>query len=186
MVLPWVTLFPGSLLPLFIFEERYREMIRLALDGNRMFAIAHSEEEGSIAPLGGLGILRACVTNDDGTSNLILQGISRVAFSGFQDSPHPQADIHLLCDTSTHNVHLEPLRCRIMEACSARFEQGLEAPKGFQAYLQSLTAQGAFTDMVASALVTDPAQRRTLLETIDLESRMSLLLDSLQENSEAV
>ncbi len=33
MILPWVSLFPGSLLPLYIFEERYREMTKAALAG---------------------------------------------------------------------------------------------------------------------------------------------------------
>jgi Lon protease-like protein len=64
MILPWVSLFPGSLLPLYIFEERYREMTRAALAGNRMFAIAHTYDDSHVAPIGGLGIIRACVAND--------------------------------------------------------------------------------------------------------------------------
>ena len=40
MVLPNTLLFPESLLPLFIFEERYREMLAWALEHERMFCMA--------------------------------------------------------------------------------------------------------------------------------------------------
>ena len=40
MTLPSATLFPQALLPLYIFEPRYRRMLKDALDSNRMFSVA--------------------------------------------------------------------------------------------------------------------------------------------------
>ena len=40
MVLPGVTLFPNALLPLYIFEPRYREMLEEALGSARIVAMA--------------------------------------------------------------------------------------------------------------------------------------------------
>ena len=79
MLLPQTVFFPHELLPLHIFEHRYRKMLQEALEGSRMFAVAMDSETGpSPSRVGGLGLIRTCVRQDDGTSNLILQGIARV------------------------------------------------------------------------------------------------------------
>lgn len=38
---------------------------------------------GDFFPIAGVGLIRACVGRGDGTSNLILQGLRRVRFTGF-------------------------------------------------------------------------------------------------------
>jgi Lon protease-like protein len=184
MILPWVSIFPGSLLPLYIFEERYREMTKAALAGNRMFAIAHTYDDTTIAPIGGLGVIRACVTNDDGTSNLVLQGLSRIEFSGFKNTPRPHANIRILRDEQ-NDSDLAELRSRILNNCEELIAEGLETQNGFADYLHSQISDSAFADLIASTLITDSIHRRTLFETIDLEARMSLLLEMLGSAAES-
>src|SRR6202051_759705 len=81
MTLPNATLFPHALLPLYIFEPRYRQMLADALHSNRMFSVA-MQKPGSTretpSPVAGLGLIRVSVGHRDGTSHLILQGIARV------------------------------------------------------------------------------------------------------------
>lgn len=184
MILPWVSLFPGSLLPLYIFEERYREMTKAALVGNRMFAIAHTYDDTTIAPIGGLGVIRACVTNDDGTSNLVLQGLSRVEFSGFKNTPRPHANIRILRDD--HDTSdLAELRSQITSNCEELIAEGLQTQNGFADYLHSSISDSAFADLIASTLISDSIHRRTLFETTDLQARMSLLLEMLGSAAES-
>ena len=80
MTLPNVILFPHAMLPLFIFEPRYRRMIEDVLESHRMFCVA-MQKPGAMreSPVGiaGLGMVRACVKKKDGTSNLVLQGLRR-------------------------------------------------------------------------------------------------------------
>lgn len=81
MVLPDCHLFPGCLLPLYIFEDRYRKMLAHALDTNRMFCIGNREgddEDAPISPHSTAGLVRACVRQDDGTSHLLLLGLKRI------------------------------------------------------------------------------------------------------------
>jgi Lon protease-like protein len=184
MILPWVSIFPGSLLPLYIFEERYREMTKAALADNRMFAIAHTYDDTTIAPIGGLGVIRACVTNDDGTSNLVLQGLSRIQFSGFKNTPRPHANIRILRDEQ-NDSDLAELRSRILNNCEELIAEGLETQNGFADYLHSQISDSAFADLIASTLITDSIHRRTLFETIELEARMSLLLEMLGSAAES-
>ena len=45
MILPNIILFPQAMLPLHIFEPRYRQMLRDALDSHRMFSVALIKRE---------------------------------------------------------------------------------------------------------------------------------------------
>src|SRR5512140_3294635 len=81
MTLPNATLFPQALLPLYIFEPRYRQMLSDALHSTRMFSVAMQKPGTSReapSPVAGLGLIRVSVVHRDGTSHLILQVLTRV------------------------------------------------------------------------------------------------------------
>jgi Lon protease-like protein len=86
MTLPNTVFFPQALLPLHIFEPRYRQMLRDVLATDRMFAVAHLDaarqhDPKLVEPLhhtASVGIIRACQKGEGDTSNLLLQGICRV------------------------------------------------------------------------------------------------------------
>lgn len=179
MVLPGVTLFPHALLPLYIFEPRYRKMLADCLSGHRMFAIAHADDDGGVAAIGGLGVVRACVANEDGTSNLILQGVARVVFSEWVMEPYPQAGIRMLEDFESDSLKAAEIRRDVVAACEQIREAGVEAPRGFDEYLAQIREPGAFADAVAAAFVSDPTERRGLLEEPDVTIRLSRLLRCL-------
>ena len=76
MTLPGMAFFPQALLPLHIFEARYRRMLRDALDSHRLFAVAGLDlgktGSGFEPPyrVATVGMVRACQERQDGTSNL--------------------------------------------------------------------------------------------------------------------
>jgi Lon protease-like protein len=84
MLLPDCTLFPHGGLPLHIFEPRYREMLREALEGHCFFAVARLSGDETAAPaqcasqVGTIGLVRASHEQADGTSQLLLHGVMRV------------------------------------------------------------------------------------------------------------
>jgi hypothetical protein len=63
--------------------------------------------------------------------------------------------------------------------------EGLKTQNGFADYLHSQISDSAFADLIASTLITDSIHRRTLFETIELEARMSLLLEMLGSAAES-
>src|SRR5688572_20603576 len=84
MTLPNTTLFPQALLPLYIYEPRYRKMLADALTSHRMFAVAMQRPglvRESPSRIAGLGLVRVAVGNRDGSSHLILQGLTRIKLS---------------------------------------------------------------------------------------------------------
>src|ERR1044071_5473790 len=123
MPLPGAVLFPHALLPLYIFEPRYREMLEHALQRDRMFSVAlikpscpewnAPEDFFHVATV---GLIRACVGRGDGTSNLVLQGLHRVRFTGFeQEAPFPVAKIDIIESSDDPTVKTEALGEKVLE-----------------------------------------------------------------------
>ena len=183
MVLPGVTLFPNALLPLYIFEPRYRKMLEEALGAGRMLAMAmpRNEEESEVEMIAGAGLVRACIRNDDGTSNLILQGVCRVRFTGWdQTSPYRIARVEELRSDEGKHDDLDTKVTKLHALCARFKEQGIELPSQFEAYLNQISNIGVITDLVASTLVADPRLRQMLLEEVEIPRRLEKLLAGLR------
>src|SRR2546429_8729058 len=81
MTLPDAILFPQALLPLYIFEPRYKRMLTDALGSHRMFSVALQKPgraRETPCAVAGLGLIRAAVARKDRTADLVLPGIARV------------------------------------------------------------------------------------------------------------
>ena len=85
--LPKLVLFPGTLLPLHIFEPRYRNMLNDALLGEqRLIAVVQLKpgwEQQKAAPppiydVAGIGKIAAHTRNRDGTFDIVLDAVARV------------------------------------------------------------------------------------------------------------
>src|SRR6266568_3514138 len=115
MPLPGAVLFPHALLPLYIFEPRYRQMLDHALRHHRMFCVTLIKPScpewrapEDFFHLATVGLIRACVGRGDGTSNLILQGLQRVRFARFeQEAPFPIAEIDIIDSRGHASVEAE-------------------------------------------------------------------------------
>ena len=183
MVLPGVTLFPNALLPLHIFETRYRLMLEEALGDCRMLAMAmpRDKEEREVELIAGAGLVRACIRNEDGTSNLILQGVSRVRFTGWeQTEPFRIARIESVESSEGDQNGIESRVTQLHALCARFKEQGIELPSQFEAYLNQITNIGVITDLVASTLVADSRVRQMLLEEVEIPKRLEKLLAGLR------
>ena len=131
MILPKVSLFPGMMLPLFIFEPRYRRMLEEVLEGDRLFAVAMMDPESfdeEPAGVGGIGMVRACRENPDGTSNLFLQGLARVIIHEVADrEPYPKLRIEPVTPPDEPSLKAEALAIKVKEL--VRRQLGVEEPE---------------------------------------------------------
>lgn len=188
IVLPGTVLFPHALMPLYIFEPRYREMLERALESDRIFAVGtrRPEAEGEeVYPVGGAGVIRACVRNPDGTSNLVLQGLGRVRFTGWmQTTPYRIARIEPLTSRNVDKESCEQLATVVREICTALTNSGNELPPQFHSALSHLADPDALSDAVTSTLVYDPEVRRQLFEELDVPTRLAGLMACLRAQLE--
>ena len=191
MPLPGALLFPHALLPLYIFEPRYREMLEHALKEHRMFSVALLKPQrtqwkstGDFFPVAGVGLIRACVGRGDGTSNLILQGLQRVRFTGFeQSSPFPIACIEPLKSDAVPSVETEALGAKVLELYSKLKDTGRQLPEKVDKYLSHLTDMEMLADLMAATFVNDPLRRQQLLEELSLNRRLRLVIQYLREET---
>jgi Lon protease-like protein len=191
MPLPGALLFPHALLPLYIFEPRYREMLEHALNDHRMFSVAlikpqHAQWRSpeDFFHIAGLGLIRACVGRGDGTSNLILQGLERVRFTSFeQATPFPIATIDTLESDSVSSVETEALAAKVLELYSKFKGAGRQLPAKVDQYLSDLGDPEMLADLVASTFINDALRRQRVLEELSVNQRLRLVIQYLREES---
>jgi Lon protease-like protein len=190
MPLPGAVLFPHALLPLYIFEDRYRDMLEHALQRDRMLSVTlikpscpewHAPED--FFHFATVGLIRACVGRGDGTSNLVLQGLHRVRFSSFQqETPFPIARIDIIeSRNDTATVETEALGEKVLELYRKLKRAERQLPPKVDRYLAQLGDLEMLADLVASTFVDDPLRRQRMLEESSLNQRLRLLITYLQD-----
>src|SRR3954466_6649015 len=132
MTLPNATLFPQALLPLYIFEPRYRQMLADALHSNRMFSVA-MQRPGSgretPSPVAGLGLIRVSGAHRNGTSPLILQGLAGVELEEtVRYKPYRVQRIRPLRSPPCDNVKVDALVAKVRELLEERIHLNLPFP----------------------------------------------------------
>ncbi len=203
MTLPNATLFPQALLPLYIFEPRYRQMLADALNSTRMFSVA-MQRPGSTretpAPVAGLGLIRVSVGHRDGTSHLILQGLTRIELEEtVRYKPYRIQRIRAIETPPCDNVRVDALVAKVRELLVERIELGLPFPfpvmspekaesghkppslpaKEILQYLDSITDPEQAADLVSCAVLPGAVERQSILETVDVEARLRRLIHFL-------
>lgn len=185
MILPNTALFPQALMPLHIFEPRYREMLRDVLASNRLFAVAGLDER-QVAVKGAqefpyrvatVGIVRACQKSENGTSNLLLQGLCRVEVMGIvSDIPYRTIRVRALASepggTAEEN---QKLRVELARLIGVKLRLTAGEARGMSDFLKSVDDPESFVDIAAFSICDDADLKQKLLETLDVHRRLNML-----------
>jgi Lon protease-like protein len=201
MILSNATLFPQALLPLYIFEPRYRRMLADALHTHRLFCVAMQRPNATRetpAPVAGIGLVRVSVQHDDGTSHLILQGVARVKLRpAVRYKPYRVHGIDVLNPPPCDATAVDALADRLRELLDQRMRLGLPFPFPVAPAEEGSTPTGNFSaqemlkylgdiknpeqlaDLVSCAVLPDPRERQTILETVAVDTRLRRLIQFL-------
>jgi ATP-dependent Lon protease len=134
--------------------------------------------------IGGLGLIRACIGHQDGTSHLILQGITRVEMTKFvQERPFRMACISSVDSEPPTAEEGEVLSAQILEYCAHFQAKGAEIPETLDEQLASVNDPAMLCDIVAHTFVRDPHRRQLVLEQTRVAERMKTLIRHLGEES---
>jgi Lon protease-like protein len=196
MTLANVTFFPQALMPLHIFEPRYRQMLKDVLATNRLFAVAGINEKliglkNQFEPphhVASVGIVRACQENRDGTSNLLLQGLCRVEFLEIlSNEPYRRVRVRLLASETGGNGS-DNARLRGELANLLRLKQKLCAsmPADITEFLGKVGDPETFVDLAAFSLCDNQAVKQKLLETLNIGARLTLFNRQLRTEIEGI
>src|SRR4051812_39199537 len=185
--LPDVVMFPHALLPLHIFEPRYRKLTRDALASNRLMGLAllvEDEVAGDppprFAPILGVGEIVMAQELPDGRFNLILRGRTRVRLERELETAEPYRLIAATEVPDESPNRPDDLAESESTLRSLIFGLADALPEGGELLKQVVSAQSSAAELVnvvAAALVADTGSRQRLLETTDILARIEAVSD---------
>ena len=194
--LPNVVFFPKTLLPLHIFEERYRMMTREALSGDRRIALVLLREgwqasynaSPAVHEIACLGRIEKSEELKNGKFNIVLSGLCRVRLMReVQQRPYRTAEVLLLREEPCDDNAMEIIRLR--NHIAGLFTRYMELQSEGEARAPELVPQLKFETLVntvASTLNFPPEQKQSLLELDDARTRCAALIPLVQRQVEAL
>jgi len=188
--LPEVVLFPRQVLPLHIFEPRYRAMVADALSGERVIAIALLKPDyephyfTSYAPIHavvGVGRIIASEKLDGDKYNILLRGETRATIvEEFQNRPYRLARISTAqprCDVPTE-VRRQ-LRRELFDAIGQHLATEAECGEQYLQLFEAPLSLGELADLIAGGLPVAAELRQYLLAELESSARARFVLEQL-------
>lgn len=187
--LPDVTFFPHTLLPLHVFEARYRMMVIDALERDRRLAVVRLQPgyeatyagKPAVYPVAGLGEMVSCERLATGRYNILLRGECRVRLQQElpSDTLYRVMRARRLADVEPTG-DVAPALARIRGACTALLGALARPADLLDTALAEGQPAGVIADRVAAAVLPDADLRQRLLETLDSASRVALVADAVE------
>jgi Lon protease-like protein len=189
--LPNAVLFPHTMLPLHIFEPRYRQMTREALDDGIPICVVKLLDSGELNALGrpathdigGAGFILQHQELPDGRFNILLGGAARVRIieEYMSDRPYRVARAELLPDEPSPPDETERLMRALRGCVMGMQEPYVRLAEGIARAMNSLPDPGALADAIASVILADPNERQRFLECARVQSRLDDVIARISE-----
>jgi hypothetical protein len=185
-----VVLLPHALLPLHIFEPRYRAMTRAAIEEDRPIAMAlpldgSVDEEGRIrvCKTAGVGRILQHESLPDGRYNILLLGMGRVHIEKELDVDTPYRKVRaVLAPGRTQDRRtLESLFRSVHELMLAIRPIEPKVAMELVRMLDESDGREAAVDRIASMFFPDVARRQVLLEESVVERRLAMVVDRMAQ-----
>lgn len=188
--LPAPSLYPRIVQPLHIFEDRYREMMRDALAGDGLIAMAvlkpgWETDYPSRPPLEEVACLGKIVTHhelEDGRFNLLLAGVTRIRVLEEVEPPlsFRRARVELVSENEPDlsDPTVSELALRLSQAFRAALPHGAP-PEPLQQVFDGDTPLGLLADLAAYTLPLAREVKQAALASADPTERATLLIEAL-------
>jgi ATP-dependent Lon protease len=173
--------FPQSMSPLAIGQERSVRLIDDVVSGDRLLALVTSRDESIESPgwndlyaVGTVGLVHKMIKVPDGTLRILVQGLERVSLDQRIDTdPYLLAEFSALPDIVVETPELEALTRNVQGLFSRVIGLAPYLPEELQLAAANVDDPSALAHLVASTLRTIKTdERQELLETLDVEERL--------------
>jgi Lon protease-like protein len=187
--LPGVVLLPNAVLPLHIFEERYRAMTEAALESDRQMAMALLADgwqqdyygRPKIEPVVCVGKILTHERLPDGKFNFLLQGHTRarVVQELQTGEPFRRFELQPIADIPADELTLATARRTFLRAFETGILAGTPIGNTFAKLLSSEMPTGDIADLVAFSCLDDVTAKLKLLAEPSVQKRVEATLDHL-------
>jgi len=188
--LPNTVLFPGTVLPLRIFEPRYCDLVRDALESESAMAVVLSkpsredDREPTLHEVAGAGRIIHAEKLEGGHYNVLVHGLHRVRlvdelprnrrYRRFRSVVIPPPDEAQLCEATAELGRLQSAVLSLRAAVAETDAQLVEV-------LRATSDPLELADILAATLVSEPEAQQALLASTRLNTRLANLIDMLAD-----
>jgi Lon protease-like protein len=178
-----IVLFPGALLPLHIFEARYRRLLDDVAASDHRFGLLPPGETAELPPPGAIGcvaLVRAIQPLGDGRSNIVVSGERRFAFvePAPAATPYHQGLVEWIEDRPDVQIPTADDFTRL-QVLGERYAHALQALKEQPQDVELRTGPVELSFEVAALLDWEFEARQRFLEIRSVTERVARLLQAL-------
>lgn len=191
--LPNVLLFPNRVLPLHIFEDRYKRMVSDCLQGDRLlglFLLQRGWDAEGAAPtpyeVGGMGQITRAVKYPNGSMDILLSGLARVQVQRYiQEKPYLIAEVEMWPEESEDSEGLEALTRRMVGSFErfviAKVGEGNELLTG----LKLLASPVDLLHYIVTHMPLDVHQKQEIMNLRPIDERITMMITLLNRERSA-
>jgi len=182
-------LYPGGVLPLHVFEERYKKLSQYCIDSGSQFGIVlieRGQEVGGGDARFPVGCMAEIIQHDlmpDGRSNLLVLGTSKINIEQWHsDSPFPVASVREVHDASTSGSmeRAQVVLRRFSDFVESARRMGYQMPAVDEDAISVGLEATELIYRIAELLPAGPFDRQRILAAAGCEDRLTVIEDQLR------
>jgi len=183
--LPNIVFFPNTIVPLYVFEDRYKKLVADVLNTpDKLLSIVLLKpgweknyfENPPVYNVAGLGRIVQSEILPDNKYNILLQGIARIKILEWtQMFPYRIAKAEILREKIIISKELDVLFSRLVAYCWELTEDFPEARELLKNYLLTSPDAGVLADITAHYLNITFEQKQQILSTANVIKRLKLI-----------
>ena len=175
--------FPDTMIPLTVGQERSIRLIDEVLANDRLLVLVASKDPEVEAPgpdllyrVGTVALAHKMVKLPDNTMRILVQGLQRVTLTGFTaEEPYLKATIEKLDDIVVESKEVDALRANLLSVFSRIVSLVPYLPEELEMAAANVEEPGALAFLVASTMRIKTDDKQALLEEADVEQRLRKL-----------
>jgi ATP-dependent Lon protease len=173
--------FPQSMTPLAIGQERSVKLIDDVVAGDRLLALVTARDSSVESPgwddvydVGTLSVIHKMIKVPDGTLRILVGGLARIKLANrLSSEPYLVGEFEALPDENSETPEVEALTRNVQGLFAKIIGLAPYLPEELQLAATSIDDPSALAHLVASTLRTIPTdERQQILETTDVEQRL--------------
>ncbi len=184
-----VVVYPYTVLPLFVGREKSIKALEQAMVTNKKILLVSQREEKDETPtkdslysVGTVSNILQLLKLPDGTVKVLVEGIYRAELINFNEADgFYRADVEELEDTELTKADEVKLIAELMQQFEEYSKLAKKIPPEVQNSVSSIEELGRLMDTMATHLPVKLEDKQEVLETFDLEARLDLIIDLMQE-----
>jgi ATP-dependent Lon protease len=186
--------FPQSVSPLAIGQERSVKLVDDVVAGERMLALvtvrnSDAEEPGwdDLYEIGTAAVVHKMIRVPDGSLRILVQGVGRIRLQRrIQDEPYLAGEFEEVPDITEETPELEALTRSVQNEFSRLISQVPYLPAELELAAANVDDPSALSHLVASTLRLKTEDKQALLEEADVAARLRAILAILNRELEVV